>query len=268
MAGEAARFIGTMPEFYDRELGPVIFEHYADDFARRVASCGAERILEVAAGTGIVTRRLRDALPATARLTASDLNPPMLDVARAKFDVSEQVEFQPADAMALPFPDTSFDAVVCQFGVMFFPDKNEAYREVHRVLAPGGRYFFNVWDSHRYNPFGRIAHETISRLFPNDPPQFYAVPFGYHRIDPIKDSLIDAGFTDISIAALASERELNIAAFAHGNVYGNPVADQIRMRGGITPEHFLTQLVDAYTREFGTPARMPLKAFVFEATKR
>jgi ubiquinone/menaquinone biosynthesis C-methylase UbiE len=135
-----ASFIGTIPEHYDRGLGPVIFADYAADIARRAAAGSPARVLEIAAGTGIVTRQLRDLLPAGADLTATDLNPPMLEAARAKFRPEEQVDFRPADATALPFRDRSFDAVVCQFGVMFFPDKDRSYREIHRVLAPGGRY--------------------------------------------------------------------------------------------------------------------------------
>jgi ubiquinone/menaquinone biosynthesis C-methylase UbiE len=175
-----ASFIGNIPEHYDRGLGPIIFVDYAADIARRAAACSPTRVLETAAGTGIVTRQLRDFLPAGASLTATDLNPPMIEVARAKFQPDERVDWRPADATALPFPDGSFDAVVCQFGVMFFPDKDRSYREVHRVLAPGGRYLFNVWDAHRYNPFGRITHEVAGSFFPVDPPQFYKVPFSYH----------------------------------------------------------------------------------------
>ena len=107
----------------------------------------------------------RPRLP-NAQLTATDLNPPMVEVARTKFQSSEKVDLRSADAMALPFPDGAFDAVVCQFGVMFFPDKAKSYQEVNRVLTPGGRYLFNVWDSYRYNPFGRIAHEVAGSFFP------------------------------------------------------------------------------------------------------
>lgn len=171
MSSDAA-FVGTIPQHYDQGLGPMIFVDYATDIAKRVAASNPARVLETAAGTGIVTRRLRDVLPASTHLTATDLNAPMLDIARAKFRSGEQIEFQPADATALPFADGSFDAIVCQFGVMFFPDKDKSYREAYRLLTPRGRYLFNVWDSHRHNPFGRIAHETAGRFFPADPPQF------------------------------------------------------------------------------------------------
>ena len=268
MTSDAA-FIGSIPKHYDQGLGPTIFVDYAADIAQRVTAGNPARVLETAAGTGIVTRALRDALPADARLTATDLNPPMLEIARGKFRASEQVEFQPADATALPFANGSFDAVACQFGVMFFPDKDKSYREVHRVLAPGGRYLFNVWDKHRYNPFGRIAHEVAGSFFPADPPQFYNVPFSSHQIDPIKESLTEAGFTDIDIAVVRLEKEIpDAGVFARGIVYGNPLIEQIRARGGIEPERILDALVQALHREFGAdPGRMPLQAIVFSAKK-
>jgi SAM-dependent methyltransferase len=237
---------------------------------RRAAACSPGRVLEIAAGTGIVTRQLRDQLPVQVRLTATDLNPPMLEVARAKFRPDEEVDFRPADAAALPFPDDSFDAVVCQFGVMFFPEKDKSYREIHRVLATGGRYLFNVWDSHRYNDFGRIVHEVVSSFFPGDPPQFYKVPFSYYQIDPIKQSLIDAGFTDITIAVLRLEKDIPDAAlFAQGIIYGNPLIDQIRARGGVDPDRVMDAVVQALQAEFGTdPGRMALQALIFSASKR
>ena len=248
----------------------MIFVDYAADMARRVAAFSPTRVLETAAGTGIVTRKLRELLPTEADLLATDLNAPMLEVARAKFGPGEQVEFQPADATALPFPDGAFDAVVCQFGLMFFPDRQIGLREARRVLAPGGRHIFSVWDSHRHNPFGRIAHETVASFFPTDPPQFYRVPFSCHDIDPIKESLIEAGFADIRIAVVRLEKQIPDAGpFARGLVYGNPLADQIRARGGADPERVVDALTAALHREFGPdPGRMSLQAIVFEARRR
>ena len=270
MSDDAAGFIGTIPQHYDQGLGPLIFVDYAADIARRVAASNPTRVLETAAGTGIVTRKLRDALSKDARLTATDLNPPMLEVARSKFHAGEQVEFRPADATALPFADGSFDAVTCQFGIMFFPDKAKSCSEVFRVLTPGGRYVFSVWDSHRYNPFGRITHEVAGRFFPADPPQFYNVPFSCHRIDPIKELLITAGFTGINVAVVSHDKEIpDIASFARAALYGNPLIDQIRTRGGVEPELIVDALAQEFRREFGAdPGRMPLQAIVFSATKR
>lgn len=264
-----ASFVGSIPQHYDEGLGPMIFVDCAADIARRVAVRNPRSVLETAAGTGIVTRALRDALPASTRLTATDLNPPMLEVASAKFREDEPITFQPADAMALPFPDASFDAVVCQFGVMFFPDKDKSYREVHRVLAPGGHYLFNVWDSHQYNSFGRISHEVAGSFFPDDPPQFQKLPFSYHQIDPIKASLLAAGFADLDVSVVRIEKPVpDAAVLARGIVYGSPLIDQIRTRGGVEPAHIFDALVDAFEQEFGGgPGRMPLQAIVFEARK-
>ena len=243
MSDDATSFVGTIPDHYDRDLVPIIFADYAADMARRVAALDPVRVLETAAGTGIVTRRLRDLLPAGAHITATDLAPPMLEVARAKFAPGEQVAFQPADATALPFPEGTFDAVVCQFGLMFFPDKQAGCREARRVLAPEGCYVFSVWDAHRHNPFGRIAYEAVAGFFPSDPPQFYQVPFSCHGIDPIKEWLIDAGFADIRIAVVRLEKQIpEAAAFARGIVYGNPLIDQLRARGGVDPIESSTPL--------------------------
>jgi ubiquinone/menaquinone biosynthesis C-methylase UbiE len=186
MSDREAAFVGNIPTFYDQGLGPVFFADFADDIARCVAVSAPIRVLETAAGTGIVTRRLRDLLPREAQLTATDLNPPMLEVASEKFGPEERVTFQPADATSLPFPDNSFDALVCQFGVMFFPDKDQANREAYRVLARNGRYVFSVWDSHRHNPVGRVMTEIATRFFPVDPPQFIRCRSGITASIPSK----------------------------------------------------------------------------------
>jgi SAM-dependent methyltransferase len=266
---KVAEFAGGIPYYYDRELGPVFFADFAGDLARRVAATQPMRVLEIAAGTGIVTRRLRDALPSGARLTATDLNQAMLEVAKTKFQSQDRVDFQTADATSLPFADGSLDAVVCQFGVMFFPDKEKSYREVHRVLAPRGCYAFNVMDSLRHNPAARIATRVIGSFFPNDPPQFYLTPFGYYRLDPIKDALTEAGFSDMTITVATENREIaDPAAFAHGLVFGNPVIEQIRARGGVDPDRIAEALAEAFRKELDSnPCRTRMRAIIIEARR-
>lgn len=268
MADNAAAFTGSIPQYYDRHMGPILFQDYAAAMARRAAAYRPAKVLEIAAGTGIVTRQLRDALPAQTALTATDLNPPMLDVAREKFGPGEQVEFRPADATSLPFADGSFDLVVCQFGVMFYPDKDKSYREASRVLVPGGHYLFSVWDTHRYNAFGRIVHEFIGSLFPDDPPQFMTVPFSY-RFDDIRDSAIAAGFTDLTAHVVGLRKTLPDARrFARGAIYGSPLIDSIKNRGDADPETIVDELTRRFHAAFGPdPAAMPLQAIFYSATK-
>lgn len=269
MSDEVAGFTGTIPDQYDRGLGPVIFVDYAQEMARRAVEHGPRRVLEIAAGTGIVARRLRDLLPADAHLTVTDLNPPMLDIARTKFKEGEKVAFQAADATDLPFPDGSFDTAVCQFGLMFFPDQATSFREVHRALVADGRYLFSVWDSHRHNPFLRIAHEVVGRYFPTDPPQFYRVPSRCHELDPLKAILEETGFADISIAVIKLEKEVHdLSAFARALIHGNPTIDQIRARGDVAPDQIVGALTIALREAFGMePTRMPLQAIMFSARK-
>jgi ubiquinone/menaquinone biosynthesis C-methylase UbiE len=262
-----ANFTGSVPEFYDRNLGPVIFEGYAAEMARKAAAHAPQRVLELAAGTGIVTRQLRRALPPESRLVATDLNPPMLDIARAKFTDRDDVAFRPADATALPFDDASFDLVVCQFGVMFFPDRPKSYREVRRVLAGAGRYLFSVWDALQHNPFGRVAFDAVARFFPGDPPQFYQVPFGHHRIDEIRAELSAAGFTDIRAHVLRREEpNVDPDAFARGLVLGNPLAEQIRARGTVRVETVIDGVAAALRDSLGLPGRaLPMQVIFLEA---
>lgn len=269
MAGEdSASFTGSIPEHYDAGLGPVIFAGYAADLARRVAAAAPRSVLETAAGTGIVTRLLRSQLPPETSLTATDLNAPMLEVARRKFRLDERVAFRTADATALPFADGKFDAVVCQFGVMFFPDKDQAYREARRVLAPGGHYFFNVWDAHAHNRFAKIVHELVGGFFPHDPPQFYQIPFSCHQVEPIRAGLLAAGFAGIRTEVVALEQDVrDVGLFARGLVFGNPLSEQIRARGGVDPALVAEAVATALRRELsGDRPRIRLQAITYEAS--
>jgi len=139
MPTNSSSFVGDIPGHYDNGLGPNIFVDYADRLANLCCDGDVTNVIELAAGAGIVSRILRDKLPVDAHLLVTDLNPPMLEVAKGKFSEGENVEFGVANAMDLPFDDEVFDLMVCQFGVMFFPDKPASYREAARVRKPGGR---------------------------------------------------------------------------------------------------------------------------------
>jgi ubiquinone/menaquinone biosynthesis C-methylase UbiE len=172
MTDSHTAFIGSIPEYYDQYLGPLIFEEYGADLARRVSVPTGGTVLEIAAGTGIATRHLWNALPPEVRLVVTDLNEPMLECAKRKFDTQANMEFHPADATRLAFVDASFDAVVCQFSLMFFPDKATALKEVARVLKPGGTFVFSLWDSYAHNHLIRTVNDTLAGLFPTNPPPF------------------------------------------------------------------------------------------------
>ncbi len=267
MTDAHARFEGSIPENYDRYLGPFLFEPYAQDLARRLDVSEGARVLEIACGTGIVTRRLRERLPPTAVLVATDLNPPMLDHARRKLSAVKGIDWRQADACALPFPDASFDAAVCQFGLMFVPDKPAACREARRVLAEGGTFLLNTWGTLAQNPVGRIAYETVASFFPADPPDFYSVPFGLHQPEVVRGFLAAGGFTAVSCDEVTLEgRATSARDLAIGLVEGNPVGTAIRERGTVPLQKVIEAVAAAVEKECGDrPVRAPMCALVFGA---
>lgn len=259
-------FTGDIPKLYDAVIGPALFEELGDELAQRVATKRPRCVLETAAGTGIVTRRLRDRLPAGSEIIATDLSPAMLATAETKFSPGE-VTLSPADAIALQFPDASFDALVCQFGIMFFPDRLRGFREAWRVLAPGGHAWFSVWDFAASNPFGRIGLDVSRAAFPADPPRFYEIPFNCWQMDPIKEALMMAGFTDLRIDVLVRvSRIADIDRLARAMVFGNPLVDDVLARGA-DPDALATTMAEALRRELPT-GELPIQAILFEARKR
>ena len=244
-------FTGSVPELYDRYMGPMFFEPFGRDLAGRFAGF-AGSILETAAGTGRVTRLLAEVAPA-ADITATDLNPPML--ARAAEAVSaSHVRWRQADAQALPFGDASFDAVVCQFGVMFFPDKAKGYAEARRVLRPGGRFVFSVWDDLAHNDASRIAEEALAALFPDDPPSFFArTPFGYHDAVEIHRSVEAAGFADCTIETVRLETPSPSARDAAlGLIGGTPLSGLVKALDPARLDEAIDAAAEALRRSFGT----------------
>jgi len=259
-------FSGSIPEIYDRLLVPLIFEPYALDLAGRLQA--ARDILEVAAGTGVVTRALAARLSRDARIVATDLNQPMLDYAARRLAGDQRVEWRQADALALPFADTSFDAVLCQFGAMFFPDRVRGYREARRVLRKTGRYLFNVWDRIADNAFAHVVTERLSELHPQHPPRFLArTPHGYCDADKIRAELIAAGFRTVTIEPVEKiSRAASALDAAIAYCQGTPLRNEIAALSGTSLEAATQAAAEALRRQFGDGRiEGPIKALVIDA---
>jgi SAM-dependent methyltransferase len=235
-------------------LVPLIFASYAADLARRVAHCNPARVLELAAGTGVVTRQLAQTLPPEVDLVATDLNQAMLDQAIAT-GVARPVEWRLADALALPFADAAFDVVICQFGVMFFPDKARAFAEARRVLRPGGQFLFNVWDRLDESDFAAVVTDALAQRFPDDPPRFLArIPHGYHELAVIAQDLARGGFTSApqvtTLAARSRADSPRVPALAY--CQGTPLRGEIEAHGPRSLSDATETCAAAIAAHFGT----------------
>lgn len=237
-------FVGSIPELYDRYLGPMLFEPFATELASRLSGFSGP-ILESAAGTGRLTRALLRTVAPASRITATDLNEPML--ARAAQEIqSNAVSWRTADAMNLPFENEQFDAVICQFGVMFFPDKVKAFSEARRVLRRGKTFLFNVWHDLPQNELSFVADRVVAECFPSNPPSFYRrLPWGYQDRSVIEADLKAAGFTQIAFEIVNRDTPANSAADAAiGLCKGSPLRTEIEERD---PDR-LDAIVDAVTK--------------------
>jgi len=226
-------FAGSIPKIYDEYLVPLIFAHYAADIAKRIAALSPSTILETAAGTGAVTRAVTAALPPGIRYVATDLNEPMLAIAAQRQGEDPRMTWRQADATALPFDEAAFDAVCCQFGVMFFPDRVKGYAEAKRVLRPEGTFVFNVWDRIEENVFADDATAALGKMFPDDPPRFMVrTPHGYHDLVRVAQDLQDGGFVSPpqvdTVAARSKAATARIPAFAY--CQGTPLRNEIEAR--------------------------------------
>jgi SAM-dependent methyltransferase len=261
-------FAGAIPQLYDRCLGPTLFAPYAADLAARLADLGRGRLLETAAGTGIVTAALAARLP-DVEIVATDLNQPMLDHAATKPGLG-RVQFRQADALGLPFDDQAFDAVVCQFGVMFFPDRRAAYREARRVLKPGGRFVFSVWGSIADNPIMEITAAGLSRRYPQQKSWFMErVPCGYHDPAVIRADLSAAGFSQCGIETVNLRGPVASAqATAIGTCQGSPMRGEIEALDPTGLQQATDAAATAIVERFGDgPFEVPMRALVIETAR-
>lgn len=268
-SGNAPHFGDAVAAFYQQHLVPLIFAPYAVDLAARLALRPASSVLELAAGTGVLTRELARRLAPGTQLVATDLNESMLAVAQAQ-GAAGAVTWRQADAMALPFADASFDAVVCQFGVMFFPDKARAFAQMRRVLRPGGTLLFNVWDRIETNAFAQVVHDTVGALFPADPPRFLArLPHGYFSTEVIARDLALAGFVAPpafeTVAAVSRADTPAIAALAY--CQGTPLRGEIEARDPARLETVTAAATEALAARFGAgPVEGRIQAVVVQVT--
>ena len=270
MSHADSKFAGSIPALYDRYLGPLIFRPYAAELAQRLSHLKLGSVLEIAAGTGILTWELARRFPHDVSITATDLNQPMLDFASAKLHHRRAITWRQANALDLPFEDQSFDVVVCQFGVMFFPDKSTAYRQVLRILKPGGLFLFSVWDRLEDNEIPSAVAEGVSSLFPHDPPQFMArTPHGYHDKHLIQRDISAAGFEKVK----ADTVQLRSHAPSHrdpaiGFCQGSPLRNEIEARDPDRLDEATEAAAAAVKAKFGTgPIDGKIQAFVISANK-
>ena len=262
-------FAGSIPAIYDRYLGPLIFAPYAADLVERLTDVEAANVLETAAGTGIVTRALAHGLAPAVKIVATDLNQPMVDFAAAQGDAG-RVTWRQADALNLPFADEAFDVVVCQFGVMFFPDKGAGYREARRVLKPGGRFVFNVWDRIEANEIPQVVTEAVAALFPDDPPRFLPrTPYGYHDTARIRDELQAVDFSRVEVQTLeCRSRATSHRDPAIGFCQGTPLRNEIEARDATRLDEATDSAAAAIAARFGTgPIDGKIQAHVISAVR-
>lgn len=261
-------FAGSVPKLYDEYLVPLIFSVYADDLARRIAALSPSDLLEIAAGTGAVTRAVAALLPAGVRYVATDLNEPMLAVAKQRQGEDPRMTWRQADALMLPFEDSAFDVVCCQFGTMFFPDRSKGYAETKRVLKADGTYLFSVWDRIEDNVFADDATTALGKMFPDNPPLFMArTPHGYHDKAVIKADLERAGFKDISIETLAAMSRGPTAEYvATAYCQGTPLRGEIEARDASKLQAATDAVAQAIRKRHGSgPVEAKIQALAITA---
>lgn len=265
---DTTAYAGSIPANYDTYLGSLLFEPYAAEMLERVKRLQPASLLELACGTGILTRLLATALPHTS-ITASDIQPDALQLARQKMRDQSSVQWEVIDATRLPMEDETFDVVVCQFGVMFFKDKPEAFKEAMRVLKPGGVFVFNVWDDLNYNTACKLANTAVAKFFPSNAPGFFQLPYSYHDDYMIKRALHAAGFraVDIDVVSLTGS-SASPADAARGLLQGTPANTAIMERNGQLLPAIEAALAEELRMHFGQRnIRVPMQAKVVTAVK-
>lgn len=244
-------------ELHDAGLGPALLAPYATDLADRAARCGPRHVLELATGTGILTRALRKRLP-EASLTVTEVDTEVL--ARARRGAAAEM----ADPGILPFGDADFDLAACQFGIPLFPRKTDFLQEIARVVRPGGTLLFNCWGPIGANRFAEVAGDALARILGSPLPEAWAAPYSYADPHRVTRDLRAAGWCRIHVTAVAATaRIIDAGDFARGLVLGSPTVADLR-EAGIDPRDAVAAVAAALGRAFGATAfRTPLDATVY-----
>lgn len=262
-------FSGNIPRYYDAHLGPIFFEPFSIDVAERIGQLKPQNVLELACGTGRLTRRLAESIPAGAQLVATDINPAMIALASAKLADAASITWDVVDAHSLPYPENSFDVVVSQFGAMFYTDKIAAYAETLRALKPGGIFFMLTWDKLENNPVALTAHQTLQHFFPNDPPQFFKIPFSYYNESQIRGELETSGFGLVhSVLITLKGHGESALSVAKGLLQGTPTYTALMDRDETLLEPIMDEVSRRLADQFGTAnIEAPVQARLFIAEK-
>ncbi|MEO8665705.1 MAG: methyltransferase domain-containing protein [Ignavibacteria bacterium] len=262
-------FGGSIPDNYDKYMGPLLFESYAVDIAECIKGKKYTDVLELACGTGRVTNQLAKVLPESVNLTVTDLNPDMVETAKTKIMSNKKIMWKTADMQSLPFENSSFDLVVCQFGIMFVPDKERAYSEIYRVLRPGGKFLFNTWDSMINNMPIQYTTDILDSYFKDNPVTFFHIPYSYYNKDEISTQLSKAGFEKISFTTVQKECQSDSAKdAAKGLIQGNPTITAINARNPDLVNAIEDELSKKLSEKFGAkPMKCNLQAIIIEGIK-
>jgi ubiquinone/menaquinone biosynthesis C-methylase UbiE len=270
MSGSDGIFAGSVPDIYDTYLVPLIFEDHALLLAKRAAAYAPRDVLEIAAGSGVLVRALAPLLDGEARITVTDINRPMLDRARQRQGEDRRISWAEADALDLPFTDESFDLVLCQFGVMFFPDRVKGYSEARRVLRPGGRLIFSIWDGIDANEFAEAVTDALAELFPDGPPRFLArTPHGHGDLVRIRAELKAAGFGGVTFETLnGTSRAPSPREPAVAYCQGTPLRAEIEARDAEGLERATAHAAKAIAARWGEgPVVAQTRGHVIEAMR-